>query len=444
MVPPAAAPRIAFYGDDFTGATDTLATAAQAGLRSRLFLRLPTPAQRARAGPLDCLGLAGAARAMTPSEMAAELAPVADFFRASGARLLHYKVCSTFDSAPGTGNIDAAVRALLPASGHAWAAIVGGQPNLGRYCLFGNLFASAGSGGEVHRIDRHPTMSRHPVTPMHEADLRRHLALQGLDATLVPWPTCAQGGDALRARVAQALAGRPRALLFDVGEERDLALIGAELDRHATEAPLLVVGSSSVMRAAAAHPAAGRPTHGGSGAPPVEIGPARGPVLVLAGSLSPITARQVAAARSYDKVQLDPQRLVEADGAALQACARELSARLSRGRHVLACTAVAQGMEGARAALPARAVAEATAALLAAVLAATPLGRVGIAGGDTSSHAVQALDAWGLSFHGALAPGVPLCRLHSDRASLDGLELMLKGGQMGEDDLFEILIAGQG
>jgi uncharacterized protein YgbK (DUF1537 family) len=59
-------------------------------------------------------------------------------------------------------------------------AIVGGQPNLGRYCVFANLFAAVSSGGSVVRIDRHPTMRAHPVTPMHEADLRVHLAAQGL------------------------------------------------------------------------------------------------------------------------------------------------------------------------------------------------------------------------------------------------------------------------
>jgi hypothetical protein len=36
--------------------------------------------------------------------------------------------------------------------------IVGGQPSLGRYCVFGHLYAPAGQGGEVHCIDRHPTM----------------------------------------------------------------------------------------------------------------------------------------------------------------------------------------------------------------------------------------------------------------------------------------------
>ena len=47
---------------------------------------------------------------------------------------------------------------------------------MGRFQAFGNLFAHANGVG--HRLDRHPTMSMHPTTPMHEADLGRHLASQ--------------------------------------------------------------------------------------------------------------------------------------------------------------------------------------------------------------------------------------------------------------------------
>jgi uncharacterized protein YgbK (DUF1537 family) len=61
--------------------------------------------------------------------------------------------------------------------------------------------------------------------------------------------------------------------------------------------------------------------------------------------------------------------------------------------------------------------------------------RLGIAGGDTSSIGIQALDLWGLSHAGTIAPGVALCHGHSDDPALHGLEIMLKGGQMGASDL---------
>ena len=431
--------KIAYYGDDFTGATDTLATAARAGLRSLLFLGLPTPVQLERAGPLDCLGIAGAARAMTPQEMQAELEPVGRLFAQLGAPVMHYKTCSTFDSAPHVGSIGAAIRILQPHAGNPLVAIVGGQPNLRRFCVFGNLFAAAGEA--ICRIDRHPTMRQHPVTPMQEADLRLHLAQQGLaDVRSIDYTDIDQGDDALDLQLDALLQAQPGAVLFDLSGTADLAPVGRLIWQQARRQRLLAAGPSSVVQALAAHwqNAPARPENA--------IAPARGPVLVLAGSLSPMTARQVASATSYEHLRLDAARLAQdTDYRGQMAC--RIAARLGQGNHVLASTSAGPCDEGEplhRLGLPdGRALALACGDLLAQVLNITPLQRLGIAGGDTSSHAVQALDAWGLSYQAQLAPGVALCHLHSDDASLDGLEIMLKGGQMGTEHLFEELLQGK-
>jgi uncharacterized protein YgbK (DUF1537 family) len=429
-------PPLLYYGDDFTGATDALATAARAGLRSLLLFEAPDAPRLEALGALDCLGIAGAARSMNPQAMRDELAPIAALARRIAPRVLHYKTCSTFDSAPDVGSIGEAIRLLQPAMASDWVALVGGQPNLGRHCLFGNLFAAAGSGGEVFRIDRHPTMSCHPVTPMHEADLRRHLSQQGIEPIgLVPWTLYGDGAEAIAARLAALRSGGARAVLWDVAEAGDLGAIGQALWRNAAQAPLLAVGPSSVTEAIARSMPA-RPA-----AVPDRIEAARGPVLVLAGSLSPVTARQVEAASSYDIVRLDASRLVEADGIYRASASRDLAAMLAAGRHVLACT-VSDG--GAPAQVPARELARCCGLLLAQTLAAAPVLRLGIAGGDTSSLGVRALDGWGLSYAGLIAPGAPLCRLHSESRALDGMEVMLKGGQMGGEDLFERLVHGTG
>jgi uncharacterized protein YgbK (DUF1537 family) len=432
------APRIVYYADDFTGATDTLANAARAGLRTLLFLALPTAAQRERAGELDCLGIAGAARAMAPEEMAAELAPVGEFFAASGARVLHYKCCSTFDSAPLVGSIGQAVRTLRPFAPNLWVPIVGGQPNLGRYCVFGNLFAAAGSGGVVYRIDRHPTMRQHPVTPMHEADLRLHLAAQGLEhVSGLPYPLYAQPAQAQRVQLNDVLQKRPDAVLMDVAEPAHLAHVGRLIWHEAQQQPLLAVGPSSVVQAlTAAWAEAGQPKAAAT------ITPAQGPVLVLVGSLSPITAQQVHNAKSFKRVDLDAVRLTEPDGLYREQMAREVSGLLRAGQHVLACTSSAEGRATAGVPTGSRHLAQACGDWLAQVLRAAPLRRVGIAGGDTSSLAVQSLNAWGLSHIGQVSPDQALCRVHSDDANLDGMELMLKGGQMGPPDVFERLLHG--
>jgi uncharacterized protein YgbK (DUF1537 family) len=447
VTPATPAPAVVYYGDDFTGATDTLGTAARAGLRALLFLETPDAARLERAGPLDVLGIAGAARAMTPEAMQTELAPVAALFRSLGARVLHYKTCSTFDSAPHIGSIGAAVRALRGAVEQPWTAIVGGQPNLGRHCLFGNLFAAAGAGGEVFRIDRHPTMSRHPVTPMHEADLRLHLAGQGLaDVRSIPFTVASKGAEALGKALQRTLHAPspspttpPEAVLFDVADAAQLAAIGKVLWAQALRDTLLAVGPSSVVDALAT--ALG--TRADAASAPNVVAPATGPVLVLAGSLSPVTARQVAAARSFEVVWLDAPRLAQRDAPTLARHALDIAQALARGRNVLACTRPPEQASPSPD-VDAQALARAGGDLLVRVLAQTPLRRVGVAGGDTSSHGVQALDAWGLSYVADMGAGASLCRVHSDDARLDGMEIMLKGGQMGTDDVFERLVHGAG
>ncbi|WP_137920307.1 four-carbon acid sugar kinase family protein [Hydrogenophaga sp. 2FB] len=430
-------PRLAWYGDDFTGATDTLATAAQAGLRSLLFLGVPSAAHLQAAGPLDAIGIAGAARAMDPQAMADELEPVGRFFAALRAPVVHYKCCSTFDSAPHVGSIGQAVRVLNQHIHSAWVPIVGGQPNIGRYCCFSQLFAAAGAGGEVHRIDRHPTMSQHPVTPMGEADLRRHLQAQGLQVAALHYPGHARPLGAQDAALQQVLATRPDAVLMDVSESKDLAPVGRLIWQSAQQAPLLVVGPSGVVQALAAHWNA---TDQASTLPAPE--PVSTPVFAFAGSLSPQTAAQVAAAASFQKIAVDVRRLLEEPGYAT-ACGDAALAGLAARQHVLLHTEA----RTRHADLDAHAIASATGDLVASVVrtrvnTGQPLSRVGIAGGDTSSLAVQRLGIWGLTCQGVLAPGVTLSRARSDQPSLDGLELMLKGGQMGPTDMFERLLKG--
>src|SRR5690625_754794 len=130
--------KFAFYADDFTGATDTLATLARSGKRVMLFLDIPQQSHIYRYGSLDAIGIAGAARSMTNDEQKSELNRVAAWMSACTAPILHYKTCSTFDSSPELGSIGLAVSTFKKnIDENTFVAIVGGQPNLGRYCLFG-------------------------------------------------------------------------------------------------------------------------------------------------------------------------------------------------------------------------------------------------------------------------------------------------------------------
>ena len=89
---------LSFYGDDFTGSTDTMEALAKAGLRTVLFLAPPGPEQMARFDGLRAVGVAGVSRSLSPAEMDAELPPIFEGLRGLNAPLFHVKICSTFDS----------------------------------------------------------------------------------------------------------------------------------------------------------------------------------------------------------------------------------------------------------------------------------------------------------------------------------------------------------
>lgn len=422
--------RLCWYGDDFTGATDTLAEVARAGRKTLLFMGLPDAARLRAAGPLDAIGIAGAARGMTPAEMQQALEPVGRFAAEHGVRILHYKCCSTFDSAPHIGSIGAAAAILRPYLPNARVAIVGGQPSIGRYCSFAQLFARAGNAPGVYRIDRHPVMRQHPVTPMHEADLRLHLAQQGLlDIQSIAHTSYPQDEAGIAPWMAQLPASGN--LLFDVIDARQLPLIGGWLDAASREAPLLVIGASSVQQALAPQ---------GVAVPASQVlGPAQGPVLMFAGSLSPVTAAQIKASRLYLHQPITVARL--SDAAYLEQQTAQAVAQLRAGRHVLVHT---DRPDTAVSSEQAAATARATGTLVAAIVrAAGNVRRVGIAGGDTSSQATLALGAWALAFHSVIAPGVTVSLTRADEAWADGLELMLKGGQMGGEGLFDQWVEGR-
>jgi uncharacterized protein YgbK (DUF1537 family) len=64
------------------------------------------------------------------------------------------------------------------------------------------------------------------------------------------------------------------------------------------------------------------------------------------------------------------------------------------------------------------------------------LTRIVVAGGDSSGEVSSALDIQALTVTAGLSPGAPLCRAWSTNQNRDGLEIVLKGGQIGKEDFF--------
>src|SRR3712207_5860682 len=100
---------LSYYGDDLTGSTDVMEALASNGVETGLFLDQPSQADLARFAACRAIGLAGTSRSRSPEWMDDHLPPAFAWLRSLGARFCHYKVCSTFDSAPSVGSIGRAL-----------------------------------------------------------------------------------------------------------------------------------------------------------------------------------------------------------------------------------------------------------------------------------------------------------------------------------------------
>ena len=112
---------LAYYGDDFTGSTDTMEAFTAAGVPTVLFLREPSAGALARFADARCVGIAGHSRGRDPGWMREHLAPSLQALARLGAPIVQYKVCSTFDSSAAVGSIGCAIDLGVPIVGGDWS-----------------------------------------------------------------------------------------------------------------------------------------------------------------------------------------------------------------------------------------------------------------------------------------------------------------------------------
>jgi uncharacterized protein YgbK (DUF1537 family) len=440
---------LTYYGDDFTGSTAALEELALGGVPAALFLEPPTPEMVAARFPgVRAVGVAGTSRSMTPAEMEEALPPIFAALKRLGAALCHYKVCSTFDSSPGVGSIGRALDIGWRVFDPAFVPVVVGAPGFKRYVLFGNLFATVGD--ETFRLDRHPTMRHHPVTPMDESDLRRHLARQTSRPIALVDVLQLAGPDAeLDTRLAELRRAGNEVILFDTLEGSHLLKIGRLIWEQARQKPLFAVGSQGLETALAGW---WREQGLAQAAPSFESPGQAEKIIVMSGSASPATAAQIAwaEANGFKSVRLEVSRLLDPQTARQESeeMARQGVAILDAGASPLFYSARGPGdpaLSSLNSADLGRRLGIAQGQLLRSLLEKTAVRRICVAGGDTSSYVVPQLGLFAITVAYPLSPGAPLCRAYStsDLPGLDGLELSLKGGQVGAPDFFGRVRRGQ-
>lgn len=426
---------LAFYGDDFTGSTDALEFICRAGAKAILFIEPPTAEQLKNFPGLNAFGVAGKTRSLSPFQMEEILLPAFEKIKTTGARHVHYKVCSTFDSSPDVGSIGKVIDYGAGIFKNSVIPVLGGMPALGRYCLFGNLFARMGIGskGGIYRLDRHPSMCKHPVTPADESDLRLHLGKQTnkkigliditqLDKPVEEWSYAVNSDEAV---------------LIDVLTDEQLTNIGAWIDAQSNgTTPLFSVGSSGIEMALGNYwnkQQLLEPLKGWKH-PGKEI-----PLLVVSGSCSPVTTLQIAWARAngFEEVELDAVRICNDDMIETDV-ANRINELLQQQKNVIVHTGEKEGQS-----LSSEKLGTALGTLAKEAVKYAAVKRVVVAGGDTSSYAARAMEIEAVEMIAPLVSGAPLCRAYSKNKAMNGLEVNFKGGQVGGEDYFGVIMRGE-
>jgi uncharacterized protein YgbK (DUF1537 family) len=403
--------------DDFTGATDLANTLVKGGMSAVQVIGVPT-------GPLpeaDAVIIALKSRTAPVGEAVAQSLAACDELLAAGAKQIFWKYCSTFDSTD-HGNIGPVADALLKRLGSGFALACPAFPTNGRTIYLGHLFVG-------NALLNESGMENHPLTPMTDANLVRVLGRQTDGAVgLVPFTTVEQGAAATRQAMMRLAEQGRRYAIVDAVTDQHLLAIGEAAAQHA-----LITGGSGVamglpenFRRAGLLPARGDAA---------SLPPMQGMAAVVAGSCSRATLGQIGLARDHVPV-LELDALATPDAAALTAQALEwVAGKLAADLPVvIAASAPPEKVAALQAKLgrdAAGALIEAAMAAIAEGLVARGVGRLVVAGGETSGAVVQRLGVTALRIGPEIDPGVPWTF-----AEPRGLHLALKSGNFGARDFF--------
>ena len=452
---------LSFYGDDFTGSTDVMESLSLNGIPAALFLAAPQPEEVknfrlkntsvCNDGTLKAFGVAGISRSLSPVQMDKELPAVFETMAKISTRYFHYKICSTFDSSPQVGNIGHTVEIALRYFPSTFIPLIVGIPLLNRFCIFGNLFARVDD--TTYRLDRHPTMSKHPITPMHEADLRQHLGLQTTRAIhLIDVLHLQQ--DATAKQQYDAFSKQGGYILLDVLSAEHLEKIGKLIEQGSQQKTQLLVGSSGVEYALCYHGQQNGTIH----KPTIPTYTKKATqYIIIAGSCSPGTAKQIEHGLSlgYTGIRMDAVNLIENSMAEISRCTATCLEVLNKGGVPILFSALGPDDPCIEITNKKLASSNKTNISIGAFLAGAQgeilkniidtIGkiRVTVAGGDTSGFVTKTLGIYALEVLVPIAAGAPLCIAHAKNSYYDGLEISLKGGQNGNYRYFEFVQNGQ-
>lgn len=406
--------------DDMTGATDVALMLNRAGMRTLQVIG--APAKGAVLPEADAVVVALKSRTNPVAEAVADSLAACEALLAAGARQILFKYCSTFDSTA-QGNIGPVADALMQRLGASQAIICPAFPANGRSIFQGWLFVGA--------VPLHESsMKDHPLTPMRDSNLMRLMGAQTKHPVgLVAYSAVSQGASAVRKRFAELAAEGVRYVVTDALDNGHLMVLGEAISDH-----VLLTGGSGVamglpenFRKAGLLPWRETATH--LSAPAGRAG-------IISGSCSTATRGQIAAALAagIPALKVDPLALAAGSQKPSELAAWALAQPADKPFLIYSSDDPAEvaSVQDKLGREKAGETVEHAFAETARLLVAGGVGRLLVAGGETSGAVVQGLGVRTLEIGPEIDPGVPWTRV------VDGPELVvaLKSGNFGTPDFF--------
>jgi uncharacterized protein YgbK (DUF1537 family) len=403
--------------DDFTGATDIAGMLVKGGMRT--LQTIGVPAKGAIPGDVDAIVVALKTRSIVADDAVAKSLQALGVLRGAGCVRFFFKYFSTFDSTD-EGNIGPVGDALLDALKARQAIYCPAFPENGRTIFFGHLFV-----GDLLLSDTH--MRHHPLTPMTDASLVRVLARQTKHKVgLVPLGQIQAGSASLRAALDRLAADGVRHAIVDAVADTDLGIIGEAVG----DDPLVTGGSGVAIGLPAAYRRRGLLVHKSGVDTLPEVG---GTSAVLAGSCSAATLGQIANFKGAH-LALDTEGICRGEPVAEKALTWAKT-KLGGGAILISASDKPDAVKALQAKYGIERSSQAiekTMAALARGLVDAGVGRLVVAGGETSGAVVSALDVTALRIGPEIDPGVPW----TASVGKTPLLLALKSGNFGAPDFF--------
>lgn len=404
--------------DDFTGATDIASILAREGMKVAMTIGIPHDGFEI--GAAQAVVVALKSRTIPKTEAVSQSLKALEWLTERGAQQIFFKYCSTFDSTS-DGNIGPVTDALADALGAEIAVVCPAFPKNGRTVFNGHLFVG-------RQLLQDSPMKDHPLTPMRQSDLVALMAEQSAHKVgLVAHDIVSAGEEAIADAFEAAVSAGQRYVVVDAFHDDHLRALGRAVRNHR----FLTGGSALAM---------GLPANFGISIKQAEADAASAALpaktAILSGSCSAATRQQLARAKElWPSFRIDLEALAE-DKPVVDEALAWAKQQPDNQPIILYGSADPKAVEANQQRYGrqrAGALMEHALAAIAEKLVAEGVGRLLVAGGETSGAVISALKIEGLSIGAEIAPGVPW----TTTLSKTPLQVALKSGNFGGPDFFE-------